>query len=271
MPTLEQLFNERALPSQGGQTAKEAYDIRDANKIQLSSSSPVINGTTMKLVNKLRSGNNSPLSETVLEQEVTGIRVLGTLSQPLLYGAELGRLVTRTTAPLGEMKLDTSGLLPSGPIGKVFKSVRTFATKTLGIPTLVTPTFTKNFSDPIKGSLEKTNNIQKDYQKVLKEIKNSGNGSLLGRLLKGGLGSLTDPNQLKAKVIGEALKFGKGLLRKKLIGGGGNPSTNNFDFETSGDYNKGVKIVRHYGPKKDNLSFSASGLLSQASSLGPSI
>jgi hypothetical protein len=270
MPTLEQLFKNRQLPSQGGQTAEEAYDIRDANKIQLSSSSPVINGTTMKLVNKLRSGNNSPLSETVLEQEVTGIRVLGTLSQPLLYGAELGRLVTRTTAPLGEMKLDTSGLLPSGPIGKVFKSVRTFATKTLGIPTLVTPTFTKNFSDPIKGSLEKTNNIQKDYQKVLTDIKDSSNGSLLGRLLKGGLGSLTDPNQLKAKVIGEALKFGKGLLRKKLIGGGGNPSENNFDFKTNGDYEKGVKVVRNYGPKKDNLSFSASGLLSKASSLGKS-
>ena len=270
MPTLEQLFNERALPSQGGQTAKEAYDIRDANKIQLSSSSPVINGTTMKLVNKLRSSNDSPLSETVLEQETTGIRVLGTLSQPLLYGAELGRLVTRTTAPLGEMKLDTSGLIPSGPIGKVFKSVRTFATKTLGIPTLVTPTYTKNFSDPTIGSLEKTKNIQKDYQKVLGEIKDSGNGSLLGRLLKGGLGSLTDPNELKAKVIGEALKFGKGLLRKKLIGGGGNPSENNFDFKTNGDYEKGVKVVRNYGPKKDNLSFSASGLLSQASSLGKS-
>ena len=60
------------------------------------------------------------------------------------------------------------------------------------------------------------------------------------------------------------------LLRKKLIGGGGNPSTNNFDFETSGDYKKGVKVVRNYGPKKDNLSFSASGLLSQASILGTS-
>ena len=268
MPTLIELFSNRQLPSQGGQTAKEAYDIRDANKIQLSSSSPVINGTTMKLVNKLRSSNDSPLSETVLEQEVTGVRVLGTLSQPLLYGAELGRLVTRTTAPLGEMKLDTSGLLPSGPIGKVFKSVRTFATKTLGIPTLVTPTYTKNFSDPINGSLEKTNNIQKDYETVLDTIKKSGNGSLLGRLLKGGLGSLNNPNELKAKVIGEALKFGKGLLRKKLIGGGGKPSENNFDFETNGDYEKGVKVVRNYGPKKDNLSFSASGLLSQASILG---
>ena len=121
MPTLEQLFNERALPSQGGQTAKEAYDIRDANKIQLSSNSPVINGTTMKLVNKLRSGNNSPLSETVLEQETTGIRVLGTLSQPLLYGPEMGRIALRETLPLGEMKLATSGLLPNGPIGKAFK------------------------------------------------------------------------------------------------------------------------------------------------------
>ena len=67
MPTLIELFKNRQLPSQGGQTAKEAYDIRDANKIQLSSSSPVINGTTIKALNKLRSGNNSPFSETVLE------------------------------------------------------------------------------------------------------------------------------------------------------------------------------------------------------------
>ena len=73
MPTLIELFKNRQLPSQGGQTAKEAYDIRDANKIQLSSSSPVINGTTIKALNKLRSGNNSPFSETVLEQYMGSI------------------------------------------------------------------------------------------------------------------------------------------------------------------------------------------------------
>ena len=255
MPTLEQLFKNRDLGA--GQTAEQKYAVRNANKIELSSNSPVINTTTMKLVNRLRSGNGSTLEETVLEQETTGIRILGTLSQPLLYGPELGRMVLRETAPLAEMKLESSGALPSGPIGKVFKSVRTFATKTLGIPTLATPTFTKNFSDPTKGSLETTNNIQKDYQKVLTDIKDSSNGSLLGRLLKGGLGSLTDPDQLKSKVIGEAMKFGKGLLRDKLVGGGNAPSQNNYDFNKFPAFASGVKIVRNYGPNTQNNLLSA--------------
>tara|TARA_Y100000389_G_scaffold78013_1_gene74798 strand:+ start:4338 stop:6083 length:1746 start_codon:yes stop_codon:yes gene_type:complete len=230
--TLEELFNNGTLQRgpYTGQTPKDAFTPRNGNKIPLSSNSPVINATTMKLVNKLRSGNGSTLQETVLEQETTGIRVLGTLSQPLLYGAELGRITLRQTAPLAEMKIETSGIVPSGPIGKVFKSVRTFATKTLGIPTLATPTFTNNFSDFKIGSLEGVFNVQKQYPKLLAGIKDSANGTLFGRLLKGGLGSLTDTDQLKAKVIGEALKFGKGLLREKLITGERKPSANPYDW-----------------------------------------
>ena len=245
MPTLEQLFNERALPSQGGQTAKEAYDIRDANKIQLSSNSPVINGTTMKLVNKLRSSNNSPLSETVLEQETTGIRVLGTLSQPLLYGPEMGRIALRETLPLGEMKLATSGLLPSGPIGKAFKSVTSFARKTLKIPSLATPTYT--LSD---GTLESQDQIQKNYGRTLRNIKDSADGGLLGQFLKGGIGSLTDPNQLKSKVISGALGLAKGFLRDKLIGGGSTPQTD-FDYDGLPSAKEGVKLIRNYGSKNE--------------------
>jgi|TARA_B110000093_G_C12942885_1_gene398807 hypothetical protein len=270
MPTLEELFKDRALASQGGQTAQEAYDIRNGNNIPLSSNSPIINGSTMKALNALRRSNGSTLEETVFEQETTGIRVLGTLSQPLLYGPELGRITLRSTAPLAEMKLDAKvGELLDGPIGTAFKKVRTFATKTLGIPTLVTPTYSKNFSDPIKGSFDSIDNIQKDYPKLIADIKDSGNGSLLGRLLKGGIGSLTDPSQLKSKVIGEALKFGKGLLRNKIVGEF-TPSTHEYDFNASPAYKNGVKIARNYGPKKDNLSFSASGVLSKATSLIPS-
>ena len=269
MPTLEQLFKNGTLERgpYAGQTPKDAFYPRNANKIPLSSNSPIINSTTMKLVNKLRSGNGSTLEETVVEQETTGVRILGTLSQPLLYGAELGRITLRQTAPLAEMKAETTGLLPSGPIGKVFKSVRTFATKTLGIPTLATPTFTKNFSDPTKGSLEGTNNIQKDYPKLLGNIKDSANGSLIGRLLKGGIGSLTDPNQLKGKVIGEALKFGKGLLRNKLIGGGQKPAAE-YDFDKFKAFSNGVKIVRNYGPNTSNLSLdNVAGTLSSLTSI----
>jgi hypothetical protein len=257
MPTLEELFKSKQLESQGGKTAQEVYAIRNGNNIPLSSNSPVINATTMKAVNLLRRNNGSTLRERVFEQETTGIRILGTLSQPLLYGPELGRMVLRETLPLSEMKAETSGVLPSGPIGKAFKSVRTFATKTLGIPSLATPTFTKNFSDPIKGSLETTNSIQKDYQGVLQNIKDSSQGSLLGRLLKGGIGSLTDPSQLGSKVIGEAMKFGKGLLRDKLVGGGNAPSQNNYDFDNFPGFANGVKIVRNYGSNTQNNLLSA--------------
>lgn len=250
--TLEELFNNGTLQRgpYAGQTPKDAFTPRNGNKIPLSSNSPVINATTMKLVNKLRSGNGSTLQETVLEQETTGIRVLGTLSQPLLYGAELGRITLRETTPLAEMKVATSGLVPSGPIGKVFKSVRTFATKTLGIPTLATPTFANNFSDPVEGSLEGTTNIQKQYPGLLSGIKDSANGTLFGRLLKGGLGSLTDTDQLKAKVIGEALKFGKGLLREKLIGGGRKPSANPYDWASMPiSEAKFAKPTQNYGKR----------------------
>lgn len=273
MPRLIDLFENEQLQRgpYAGQTAQDAFYPKNANKIPLSSNSPVINATTMKLVNRLRSSNGSTLDESVLEQEITGIRVLGTLSQPLLYGAEMGRMVLRETQPLSEMKLDTSGALPSGPIGKAFKSIRTFATKTLGIPTLATPTFAKNFSDPTKGSLETTNNIQKDYQKVLTDIKDSSNGSLFGRLLKGGLGSLTDPDQLKSKVIGEAMKFGKGLLRDTLVGGGNAPSQNNYDFDKFPAFANGVKIVRNYGRNTQNnssfTSFNPTGITTLTQSL----
>jgi len=245
--TLEELFNNGTLERGpfAGQTPKDAFTPRNANKIPLSSNSPVINGTTMKLVNRLRSRNGSILEETVLEQETTGIRVLGTLSQPLLYGPEIGRITLRETLPLGEMKLATSGLLPSGPIGKAFKSVTSFARKTLGIPSLATPTYT--LSD---GTLESQDQIQKNYGRTLQKIKDSANGSLLGQFLKGGIGSLTDPNQLKAKAISGALGLAKGFLRDKLIGGGSTPQTP-FDYDGLPTAKEGAKLIRNYGSKNE--------------------
>ena len=102
MPTLLDLFKNGTLERgpYAGQTPKDAFYPRNANKISLSSNSPVINSTSMKALNKLRSGNGSILEETLLEQETTGLRVLNTLSQPLLYGFESGRIGLRTTKPL---------------------------------------------------------------------------------------------------------------------------------------------------------------------------
>lgn len=261
MPTLIELFKNRELPSQGGQTAKEAYDIRDANKIQLSSSSPVINGTTMKALNKLRSGNNSPLSETVLEQETTGIRALGTLSQPLLYGAETLRITARTTKILTDMKAssnggdnETDGLL-GGLISKVSK-VATQASKFLGIPQSATPTYVKNLQ-----TLQPINSIQgkndADYAAKLIQIRNDAKGTGVGGLLAGVLGGqLTNPDQLKKKLISGALGLAKGFLRKKLIGGL-TPSQNQFGYDDIPTFKNGVLEVRNYGSSKERLGNAA--------------
>lgn len=261
MPTLIELFKNRELPSQGGQTAKAAYDIRDANKIQLSSSSPVINGTTMKALNKLRSGNNSPLSETVLEQETTGIRALGTLSQPLLYGAETLRITARTTKILTDMKAssnggdnETDGLL-GGLISKVSK-VATQASKFLGIPQSATPTYVKNLQ-----TLQPINSIQgkndADYAAKLIQIRNDAKGTGVGGLLAGVLGGqLTNPDQLKKKLISGALGLAKGFLRKKLIGGL-TPSQNQFGYDDIPTFKNGVLEVRNYGSSKERLGNAA--------------
>ena len=142
MPTLEQLFKNRDLGA--GQTAEQKYAVRNANKIELSSNSPVINSTSMKALNRLRSGNGSTLEETLLEQETTGLRVLNTLSQPLLYGAETLRITTRTTKALTDMRASnvvaddvTDGLL-GGVLSKV-SNIATKVNKFLGIPQLATP------------------------------------------------------------------------------------------------------------------------------------
>ena len=261
MPTLIELFKNRELPSQGGQTAKEAYDIRDANKIQLSSSSPVINGTTMKALNKLRSGNNSPLSETVLEQETTGIRALGTLSQPLLYGAETLRITARTTKILTDMKASSNGGdnetdgLVGGLISKVSK-VATQASKFLGIPQSATPTYVKNLQ-----TLQPINSIQgkndADYAAKLIQIRNDAKGTGVGGLLAGVLGGqLTNPDQLKKKLISGALGLAKGFLRKKLIGGL-TPSQNQFGYDDIPTFKNGVLEVRNYGSSKERLGNAA--------------
>ena len=54
MPTLEQLFKNRQLPSQGGKTAEEAYDIRNSKDIRISAADPFVNTVGMSLARLAR-------------------------------------------------------------------------------------------------------------------------------------------------------------------------------------------------------------------------
>ena len=134
MPTLEELFHNKELPSQGGKTAKDAYAIRNSKDIRISAADPFVNTVGMSLARLARKNLGVRGSETFLEEEATGARLIRTASMPFIYGSDLPRLTLRTTEALSLMKTATSGELSDGGLigGKIAKAVSTVKS-TLGI------------------------------------------------------------------------------------------------------------------------------------------
>jgi len=216
MPTLEELFHNKELPSQGGKTAKDAYAIRNSKDIRISAADPFVNTVGMSLARLARKNLGVRGSETLLEEEVTGARLIRTASMPFIYGSDLPRLTLRTTEALSLMKTATSGELSDGGLigGKIAKAVSTVKS-TLGIPILASPTYVVNeLNDTSKYKVKHVSDRMIDLAK----IKDDAAGTLLGKFLKGlGGGNL---KTLGKQALGAGLKLGKQELRKKLFGGG---------------------------------------------------
>ena len=219
MPTLEQLFKDRQLPSQGGKTAKEAYDIRNSKDIRISAADPFVNTVGMSLARLARKNLGARGSETLLEEEVTGARLIRTASMPFIYGSELPRLTLRSTPLLDKMREATGGDVGGGGLlGALISKGRDFVNDKLGIPSGVIPTKVVGFSSIYKKG--ETQNRMID----LADIKKSGEGKLLGQLLKdGGGGNL---KTIGKQALGSALKLGKDKLRGALFGGAGTTGFN---------------------------------------------
>ena len=182
MPTLEELFKSKQLQSQGGKTAEEAYAVQNSKKIRITSSDPLVNATGMLLARGARKGLGIKGSESRLEEELTGLRVIRFGSMPVIYGTELPRLLLKTTEPLAQMKLVTTGALSDlGPVGGAVASAVSSVKSTLGLPTLATPTHVATeLGNEIKYSPKRTSTTMIQLGK----IKDAAAGSLLGQLLK---------------------------------------------------------------------------------------
>jgi len=225
MPTLEQLFKDRQLPSQGGKTAKEAYDIRNSKDIRISAADPFVNTVGMSLARLARKNLGAKGSETLLEEEVTGARLIRTASMPFIYGSELPRLTLRTTTLLDTMRAATGGDDGGGgPLGNLIKKGRdaVLNSKFLGIPQTIIPTkvaTNKLIKEMLAGTSDSADSgqIQKNYLQTLKSVKEAGEGKPLGQFLKGlGGGNIKD---IGKQALGSALKLGKDKLRGALFGG----------------------------------------------------
>ena len=225
MPTLEQLFNNKSLPSQGGKTAKEAYDIRNSKDIRISAADPFVNTVGMSLARLSRKTIGAKGSETLLEEELTGARIIRTASMPFIYGTELPRLTLRSTPLLDKMRENTGGDVGGGGLlGGLIKKGRdaVLNSKFLGIPQTIIPTKVAT-NTTIKNTL-KSGEIQKNYLDVLKKVKTDGTGKPLGQFLKGlGGGNIKDVGK---QALGSALKLGKDALREGLFGKAGKNGAN---------------------------------------------
>jgi len=225
MPTLEQLFKNRQLPSQGGKTAEEAYDIRNSKDIRISAADPFVNTVGMSLARLARKNLGARGSETLLEEEVTGARLIRTASMPFIYGTELPRLTLRSTTLLDTMREASNGDVGGGGLlGGLIKKGRdaVLNSKFLGIPQTIIPTkvvTNKRIKDVLSGNGDsiESGQIQKNYLQTLKAAKKAGEGKPLGQFLKGlGGGNIKD---IGKQALGSAIKLGKDKLRGALFGG----------------------------------------------------
>lgn len=218
--TLEELFRTKQLPSQEGKTAKEAFDIQNSKDIRISSSDPFVNNTGIAGARLLRKTLGVRGSETLLEQEVVGIRIISGLSTPVIYGSESTRILLKTTPMLDSMKSARFGeLSDTGSIGGSVAKARDTINSKLGMPSGATPTFVVNALT--KGGLIGKENINlgltQDRMNDLAAIRNSAEGSLLGKFLKAGGGGTL--KTIGRQALGGVIGLGKKSIQKTLFGG----------------------------------------------------
>ena len=236
--TLEELFKSKQLQSQGGKTAEVAYDIRDSKDIRISSNNVLLNNTGFAAARLLRRNLGARRSETLLEQEVTGIRIIRGLSTPVIYGNEVVRITLRTTPMLDRIKASTSGEVGSGGlIGGKIAQARDFVNSKLGIPTGATPTYV------VTGLADKTKFpklITQSRMVDLEKIRDGAQGSLLGKFLKGLGGG--DLKTIGRQALGALINLGKSKLRGKLFG-----ERSTTGFNPAEPNKKGKNTTFNYG------------------------
>ena len=235
MPTLEELFKSKQLPSQGGQTAEEAYAIQNSKKIRISSSNPLVSTVGMLPAKGARALLGIRKDESLLEEELTGLRMIRTGSIPFIYGSDLGRLTLKSTDSLQMMKDNVGNVIekdangnpiPTGATGafaKIGKEVGNIKSK-LGLPTKIIPSFV--FSGFTKEDKENPNKRYEQLERIKASAAGKPKNGLLGFIGKNAGGGT--PDAMGRNLVGGAIKEGKQALAQKIFGSraGGKLNTN---------------------------------------------
>jgi hypothetical protein len=145
MPTLEELFKNKKYDRLGDKTPQEAFAVRNSKDIQISTISPLLNKTSVPLINKIRLGGTAErFTETRVESELIGLLPFTNFSEPILYGTDLLRITAQQTS-LGEaMKAGTGGRGLTATAARIVgdvvgDGVQFGASRLLGIPSTFNP------------------------------------------------------------------------------------------------------------------------------------
>jgi len=167
-------------------------------------------------------------SETFIEQETSGIRIksLVDINNPLIYGNEAARILSKSTPALETMKQGTAGETGDGGLvgkglgkltgGKInsVSEARNKINDKLGIPKLLIPSevVTKIIdSDPTK-----TGGSEHDSQTPITQELYGKNGSEIGKFLKSTGGG--NPTTIGKQALGKGIGVAKDKLRGALFG-----------------------------------------------------
>jgi hypothetical protein len=220
MPSLEELFKTKKLAN--GKTAEQTYAVQNSKDIEMSKNG--FGSGAFKLWNQNRKKNGVLGSETLIEEETTGLRVLNTLSSPTLYGFDNLRLTTQTTELKDVMveaaRNNKNGAFNGGLLGGVLKTVNKLKDtvgSVLGVPQSIIPTkLVLNNEFSIGGFGDKLQNSVLDTPVTLSKIKNKAAGGIFGKILKAGISG--KPEDFGKNILGGAVDAGKTALKNILLG-----------------------------------------------------
>lgn len=213
-----------------------------------------------------------PDKDTVIEQEVTGIRIKSAveLNNPLIYGNEAVRIANRSTSSVEKMKQATGGTAGDGGLigqglgkitegkfgkfvfgGKVtsLNQARDGINSRLGIPTAMIPTYVDGHGGLQAG-------IEPDTMITLGKIRNDAGGTELGKFLKqtGGGNFRT----IGRNILGQGISLVKDKLRDKLFGsqvglGKNEPANGGYEYSSINPYSTIIRNNQLNEPENDKL------------------
>jgi hypothetical protein len=219
MPSLKELFKTHPLSTQNGKVGAEAYDIRNSKDIPISTSNSILNTTVFPLVQKTLRGSSTLTArtkETLIEEELVGLRAISKLSSPVLYGTEIIRISQRTTPILEIMKMGANGTPSDGSafisniINKGTQGINNFLQNKLGVqfPTKLIPTsvsetmISSRYASPLTPA-------------QLADIQNDGAGNIVGKFIQQNVQGT--PSQIGRATIGDIQRKIKSKIRNEFF------------------------------------------------------